>query len=120
MKTLEIARQLAKSLAESSEYQKYKSVREKLDTHEAAKVMVEDFHKKQWEYEQKRMNGDKLLEPLTEELRKLSEIITINPYAREYLMAEYEFSKMMMDVQNIIGEAVGIQMPSGNPDGNKE
>ncbi|MGE5581144.1 MAG: YlbF family regulator [Bacillota bacterium] len=118
MKTLELARQLANSLAESREYQDYSKAKVLLEEHEAAKVMLDDFRKKQWELERKKLNGDKLLEPYEEELRKLAEIIGLNPYIREYLMAEFQFMQLMMEIQKIIGEAVGIEAPEElNKDG---
>lgn len=109
MKAVELAKQLAKSLAESEEYQNYKKFKEILDGHEAAKTMLEDFRKKQWELERKKLNGDKLLGPYEDELRKLSEIIGLNPYIRDYLMAEYHFAQVFSEVQQIIGEAVNLQ-----------
>lgn len=111
MRPIEFAKQLGNSLAQSEEYRKYQKVKQDLEQHEAAKAMLEDFRKKQWEYERKKINGDLLLEPYETELKKLVEIIGLNPYIREYLMAEYQFTQLMMEVQRIIGEAVGLQMP---------
>lgn len=111
MKTIELAKQLAKSLAESQEYQNYLQAKQILEGHEAAKTMLEDFRKKQWELERKKISGDKLLEPHEQELQKLAEIIGVNPYVRDYLMAEFQFTQVMMEIQRIISEAVGLQTP---------
>lgn len=111
MKPLDLAKQLAASLADSEEYRKYRTAKEVLDQHEAAKSMFEDFRKKQIELEQKRISGEKLLEPYETELKKLVEIVGLNPYVREYLMAEYQFSQLMMTVQQTIAKAVGIELP---------
>lgn len=111
MKAVELAKQLGKVLAESPEYLAYKTSKEKVDSHEAAKTMLNDFRTKQIEFERKKMNGDQLTQPLEEELRKLAEIVSLNPYIREYLMAEYQFSRLMMEVQKIIGSAVGLDIP---------
>lgn len=111
MKAVEMARQLAKSLAESDEYRNYKKAKEKLEEHEAAKTMLEDFRKKEWELERKKLSGEKILGPLEDELKKLAGIIGLNPYVRDFLMAEYQFSQIYMEVQQIIGEAVGLKMP---------
>jgi cell fate (sporulation/competence/biofilm development) regulator YlbF (YheA/YmcA/DUF963 family) len=108
MKPIELAKQLAKSLAESEEYQNYKKFKGILMEHESAKTMLEDFRKKQWELERKKLSGDKLLGPYEDELRKLSEIIGLNPYIRDFLIAEYHFSKIFSEVQQIIGDAVGL------------
>jgi cell fate (sporulation/competence/biofilm development) regulator YlbF (YheA/YmcA/DUF963 family) len=114
MKTIELAKQLAKSLTESSEYQAYAKAKSNLEVHEAARIMLEDFRKKQWELERKKANGDKILDSSEEELRKLAEIIGLNPFIREYLMAEFQFSQTIMEIQQIIGEAIGIQPLSEN------
>lgn len=109
MKTIELAKQLAKSLTESQEYRDYAKAKDNLEAHEAARVMLDDFRKKQWELERKKANGDKLLEPYEKELQKLVEIIGLNPFIREYLMAEFQFTQIIMEIQCILGEAVGIQ-----------
>lgn len=111
MKPIELAKQLAKSLAEGEEYHNYQKATNKLAEHEAARIMLEDFRKKQWELERKKANGDQLLGPLEEELKKLMAIIGLNPHIRDYLMAEYQFSQLLMEVQRIIGEGVGLKMP---------
>lgn len=53
MKPVELAKELAKSLTNSSEYVSYKAAKEKLENHEAAKLMFDDFRKKQMELEHK-------------------------------------------------------------------
>ncbi|MCL6590733.1 MAG: YlbF family regulator [Firmicutes bacterium] len=111
MRPVELAKQLGKALAESTEYQNYKKFKGILDQHESAKAMMEDFRKKQWELERRKLSGDKQTQTSEDELRKLSEIIGLNPYIRDYLMAEYQFSQLMMEVQKIIGEAVGLEIP---------
>ena len=111
MKPVELAKQLAYSLADSEEYQNYKKFQNILEEHESARVMLEDFRKKQWELERKRLSGEKILTPYEDELRKLSEVIGLNPYIRDYIMAEYKFSQLFAEVQRIIGDAVGLKPP---------
>ncbi|HYH03975.1 MAG TPA: YlbF family regulator [Bacillota bacterium] len=111
MKPLDLAKELAKSIASSTEYLNYKSAKEKLETHEAAKLMFDDFRKKQLELQRKKLSGEKALEPLETEIRKLTEVVSLNLYVRDFLMAEYQFSKMMMDVQKTLSEAVDIKLP---------
>ena len=117
MKVIELAKQLGKSLAESEAFQNYQKAKASLEEHESAKIMLGDFRKKQWELEQKRSQGDQLLEPLEQELRKLAEIIGLNPYIREYIMAEVQFSQIMIEIQDIIATAVGLKLPETNSDG---
>jgi len=84
VKTIE----LAASLAESSEYQAYRTAKEKLGRHESAQIMPRDFREKQMELERKKINGVTEVKPLEDELRKFSGIVGLNPYIREYLTAE--------------------------------
>jgi cell fate (sporulation/competence/biofilm development) regulator YlbF (YheA/YmcA/DUF963 family) len=120
MKAIELAKQLGKALAESEEYQSYHKAKETLDSHEAAKLMLADFRKKQWDLEKRRVTGELNAEAATTELQKLAEVIQINPYIREYLFAEFRFSQTMLEVQRIIGAAVGIddypEAPEAEPD----
>jgi Protein of unknown function (DUF964). len=50
----------------------------------------------------------KITRSLRKRLRKLAEIIGLNPYVREYLMAEFQFTQIMMEIQHILNEAMGI------------
>jgi cell fate (sporulation/competence/biofilm development) regulator YlbF (YheA/YmcA/DUF963 family) len=115
MNTLELAREFAKSLANCPEYLNYKTAKEKLGRHEAAKMMFDNFRKKQFELERRRQNGEKGLETAENELRKLAEVVNLNLFVRDYLMAEYQFSKLMMEIQQLLAEAVEIKLPqTGN------
>jgi len=108
---IELAKQLGNSLAESPEFKAYQKAKAEVEKQESAKMMIEDFRIKQMEYEQKRYNGDKLLEPYEVELNRLAEVMSMNSYIRDYMMAEYQFGQMFMEIQHIIGEAVGIENP---------
>jgi cell fate (sporulation/competence/biofilm development) regulator YlbF (YheA/YmcA/DUF963 family) len=109
MNTIDLAREFAKSLANCPEYLNYKNAKEKLEHHEAAKMMFEDFRKKQMELERRKKNGEKFLEPAEQELCKLSEVVGLNLFVREYLMAEYQFTKLMMEIQQLLTDAVDIK-----------
>jgi cell fate (sporulation/competence/biofilm development) regulator YlbF (YheA/YmcA/DUF963 family) len=112
MSTIDLAREFAKSLAGCPEYLNYKYAKEKLERHEAAKMMFEDFRRKQMELERRRQNGEQYLEPAETELRKLSEVVSLNSFVREYLLAEYQFTKLMMEIQQLLAGAIEIKMPS--------
>ena len=111
MRAVELAKQLGKALAESDEFRKYQQAKTALEGHEAARLMLEDFRQKQLEYQQKKLNGAKFLEPYETELQKLSTAIGLNPFLRDYIMAEMAFSGLMMEVQKQIGAPVGLHFP---------
>jgi cell fate (sporulation/competence/biofilm development) regulator YlbF (YheA/YmcA/DUF963 family) len=113
MNTIEMAREFAKSLASCPEYINYKNAKENLEHHEAAKMMFDDFRQKQMELDRRKTNGEQYLEPVELELRKLSEVVSLNLFVRDYLMAEYQFTKLMMEIQQLLANAVEVELPTG-------
>ena len=73
--------------------------------------MLEDFRKKQWELEKARFSGEEVKPEQEEQIKKLAEIIQYNPYVRDFLMAEFNLNRMIMEIQRIIASAVGVQLP---------
>ena len=111
MKPQVLAKELANSIRESPEYQAWEKAKTEVDKHEAAKIMLEDFRKKQWELEKARLSGEEIKPEQEEQIKKLAEIIQYNPYVREFLVAEYNLNQMIMEIQRIIASAVGVQLP---------
>ncbi len=103
------AEELAEALVESAQYKRLQKARETVENHEAAKIMLRDFLSKQNELQKQQAEGKELTDEQKKELEKLYEIIQINPYLRELLEAEMEFGRLMMDVQNTLGNALGLQ-----------
>jgi cell fate (sporulation/competence/biofilm development) regulator YlbF (YheA/YmcA/DUF963 family) len=103
------AKQLANALVGSEEYQRLKQAREEIEAHQAAKIMLRDFHKKQLELQKQHLEGRPVTDSQTEELGKLYEVLNINPYIRELFEAEFAFHKLMMDVQEVLSDAIGLE-----------
>lgn len=111
MRPQDLAKELANSIRESPEYQAWEKAKAEVDKHEAAKIMLEDFRKKQWELEKARLSGEEIKPEKEEQFKKLAEIIQYNPYVRDFLMAEYNLNKMIMEIQRIIASAVSVELP---------
>lgn len=104
------ANELAKALAESSEYKALKAVKEKVDADQAAKDMLNDFKKRQFELQAAQMTGQKVDEAKLSQVQSLYQVIILNPDIAEYLNAEFVFSQLMADVYKIIGKAVELDL----------
>lgn len=102
------AQELADAIVESPEYQKLQKAKETVEQHEAAKIMLRDFKNKQEELQKQQLEGRPVTEKQTEELKKLYEVLSINPYIRELFEAEFGFGGLMMEVQDIISKALGF------------
>ena len=111
MKPQDLAKELANSIRESEEFKTWEAAKKKIAEHEAAKVMLDDFRKKQWKLEEARMAGEEITTEQQEELKKLFEIISYNPYVSEFLMAEMRMHNMVLEIQKIIASAIGVELP---------
>ncbi|NLY88009.1 MAG: YlbF family regulator [Firmicutes bacterium] len=111
MDPVALARELGRTLAESEEYRAYQKAKQQVEEHEAAKIMLEDFRRKQLALEQKALRGEEPSSAEVEQLKKLSEILGYNPYIREYLLAEMGFSQLLLEVQETIADAAGLELP---------
>ena len=111
MDPVALARELGRALAESEEFKAYQKAKEQVEEHEAAKIMLEDFRKKQLALEKKAMSGEEPSSAEVEQLKKLSEILGYNPYIREFLLAEMRFTQLILEVQKAIADAAGLDLP---------
>ncbi|NLW09470.1 MAG: YlbF family regulator [Firmicutes bacterium] len=111
MDPVALARELGRALAESEEFKAYQKAKEQVEEHEAAKIMLEDFRRKQLALETKTLRGEEPSSTEVEELKKLSEILGYNPYIREYIMAEMRFTQLILEVQKTIADAAGLELP---------
>lgn len=105
------AEALAEALAECEEYEAFKSARDELDEHESAKIMLRDFQRKQAALQQKVLQGRQPTEAEVQSLQETYQLVTFNPYVRKVVEAEAAFSELLAEVQKILAEAVGIDVP---------
>ncbi|NMB12987.1 MAG: hypothetical protein GX977_11995 [Firmicutes bacterium] len=105
------AYELAKAVAESPEYLRLKEAETVVNERQAARLMLQDTQEKQAKLREKYAAGEKITDAELEDLQKTMELVSFNPYIRELLEAEYAFTELMAEVWQIIGEAVGLDMP---------
>lgn len=103
------AQELAAAIQNSSEYQKMLAARDKINNHQAAKVMLRDFQAKQLELHNQQMQGDPVTPEQEEQLQRLLGVISINPYIRELFEAEFAFSGLMLQVNEALGQVLELR-----------
>jgi cell fate (sporulation/competence/biofilm development) regulator YlbF (YheA/YmcA/DUF963 family) len=118
---LDLANELGRALAGSEEYRAYQQAQQAVEANLAAQFMLRDFRTRQFEVEKAKLAGTFTPE-LVRELQEKAQIVAANPVVREFLEAEARFGNLMMEVQRILGQAVGIdvdqaQGASGQPEG---
>lgn len=109
------AHQLAREMKASVEYTRFVEAKKAILADEGNKKMVRNFEIKQFEIQRSQMLGE-VDERQQQELEQLYSLLSLNPKAREYLEAEFELSKLVSDVQRIIGEAIEEALPVGYED----
>lgn len=100
------AQDLAAALKAHPAFAKLKETRETIDQHEAAKIMLRDFQKKQRTLLEQQQNGEEISESQKHELQRLHEIMYINPYLKAYLEAEMEFAQLWIHVEQALAEVM--------------
>lgn len=100
------AQELATAITNSNEYKKMLAAREKVNNHQAAKVMLRDFQKKQLDLHKQQMEGEPVTPEQEEQLQQLFGVISINPYVRDLFEAEFAFSGMMMQVNEALAKVL--------------
>lgn len=104
MNVYDYAHALSRAIRASSEYRDFKKALENLEKDSAAKEMLSDFRKNQWELQQQKLSGQEISSEQEQRLSRAWEIIKLNMVIKEYLETEYRFSVMLADIQKIIGE----------------
>jgi cell fate (sporulation/competence/biofilm development) regulator YlbF (YheA/YmcA/DUF963 family) len=108
MNVYDKAYELKKAIEQLPEYISYKEAVKKINANEQNKRMLKDFKEKQLEIHAKELSGKKPDEQEIESLKKLYDILNLNPDLSSYLYAEYTFSKIMDDITKIIMEVVNV------------
>jgi len=109
----DLAYELARTLKDSDVFKQFLKSKEKVKSNAGHHKMVCEFQLKQWEIREAQMMDQEISEEKQQELERLYSLVSLNPAAREYLEAEFEVSRMVNDIQRIIGEAIQDVMPIG-------
>ena len=110
MEIYDTANRLAEEIRNSEQYKKLKSSKEKLFADETKKKLIEEFEKLKQEVqimEIKRQNNEEIDEEDKKvKVAKLYNVLIENKDIKEYFDFEIEFSKMISDINKIIGDAI--------------
>lgn len=106
MNPYDSAHQLARTIRDAEAFISMKAAKERIQDDENAKRMLNDFHMKQLQFEQKRLLGQEPTEEEQEALHKLYEILQLHSDVRDYLLAEYQLGVLMQDVHKILGDVL--------------
>lgn len=108
----DIAKELADAIAGSKEYTEYKKARAALEHDEANYELLEELRQRQWEIQLDALLGKEAPFADTEEVDEIYSSVVDNEKINQFLLAEYRFTKVLTEVQNILLES--IETPKDN------
>ncbi len=100
------AHELARAIKNSIEFKEFLEIKKELESNQKTKEMIEDFEKKQFEFQTKQFSGEELSEEDNKKIQELYSIITKDVLANKYLNAQMKIGMLMQDVNKIIAEAL--------------
>ena len=106
----EAIKNLATHLSSLPEVEQLRQAREEIGRHEAARIMLRDLRRRERRLAEKSRRGETPTPQELEELEKVAEVVTYNPYVRALLQAEMAYSALMAAVVRAIEEA--LQLPA--------
>lgn len=109
MNVYDKAYELVNAIKQLPEYITFKDAYRKVAANEQNRKMLENFRKKQLELQAKELSGEKINPEETETLKKLWDILNLNPDLKTYLSAEYSISRIMDDIMKILMEVMELK-----------
>ncbi len=110
MNVYDRAHELAKGLQESSEYTRYKELKERIFSSESDKELLKKYKKMQFEAQTAYMSGKQPDEETMDKLKKLGEVLQFNKDMTDFMSAEFMLNRMIGDIYKIIGDAVELDL----------
>ena len=87
------------------EVKEFKKLKKKIDENPENKKIIDDFHKKLYDYQIAKQNGEDVAEK-ENQLNELNSILMSNSEISEFMAAEVRISTIMNDVANYVSEYI--------------
>ena len=112
MNIYDTAHELAHMIRDSEQYKEYDTVKREVYANESDKRMLQDYKKLRFEAQAALFSGVEPPAELMEKLRRLGEILQMNPRITQYFMAEYAMQTLAADMYKIIADACDLDAPA--------
>lgn len=96
------AKELASAIMDSREYTEYARAKKKLEENRVNQEMLEAFRHKQWEVQLETMMGQDTEDTDNRIMEEMYDQLSRNRTINEFLMAEYRFTKVLSEIQEIL------------------
>lgn len=113
MNVYDQAHGLAAAIKESEEFKQFDMTKKAVEANPQLKEAIDDFMKKQFEFQAAAMMGQETSPEQMMQLQQLSSVLMQDPTAAQYMQNQMRFSIMMADVYKIIAEVADLGMMPG-------
>ena len=113
MTSYDIAHQLVTSVRDSEQYKEFINMKEKLKQDDENCELVKKFQIKQLEIKKAQFYQKEVTQNQKKEYETVYSVLRANPVCRQYLDAEFQISRLLSDIQRILGEVEQEAAPIG-------
>ncbi len=108
MNVYDQANALARSLRESEPYREYMRLRELAYADATNAALLDEYKKLQFKLQAKMASGENLPDDDMTRLNQIASLLQLNKDAGAYLLAEFNYQKLLADVFRILADVAGI------------
>ena len=108
MNVYDEAHALARSLRESDAYKEYMRLRELAYADRTNAALLDEYKKLQFRLQAKMASGESLPDGDMTRLSQIATLLQLNQDAGAYLLAEFNYQKLLADVFRILADVAGI------------
>ncbi len=112
MNVYDLARQLASELRRTDEYANYARLKKEAYEDGTNKALLDEYKRMQFKMQARAASGEQMPREDMEKLQRIASLLQLNEDAREYMLAEFRFQRVVSEIYKIIGEAAGIDIDS--------
>ena len=112
MNVYDQAHALARSLKETEEYREFKRLKELAYEDSTIKALLVEYKRMQFRLQARAASGEKPDDEDMQKFTRIASLLQLNNDARDYLLAEFRFQKMLADIYKILGDVAGIDIDS--------
>ncbi len=105
-----LAKELARALADSEVYAALQKARGEMEKHTAAQIMLRDLRERQERLQEKSRQGQEISKAEIADFQRMSQVAAMNPYVHQLVDAEMALANTMMQIQELLAQAVGLEV----------
>jgi cell fate (sporulation/competence/biofilm development) regulator YlbF (YheA/YmcA/DUF963 family) len=101
---------LAKAMRESEEFKEYERLREPAYSDSTNKALLDEYKRLQYRLQATMAAGQTMNEQDFQRMQQIGALLQYNQEARDYLLAEFRFQKLLADIYKILADVAGIDL----------